>query len=446
LKKFLLYAVLILFGFSANAQVGINTTTPDPSSVLDVTSTTKGLLPPRMTTTQRIGIASPAAGLIIFNTTTNCLEYYNGTIWVSVCGNLPSTNGTAVVSAYVCNTAFAGTMTAGTAVSGVTQTITAAVTTVGSYSISTSANGVTFAAAGTFSGTGSQNIVLTATGTPTAAGSNTFTLNTTPNCSFNRITNANGVIADNATCTTATISVSGCASVPGATLNDDGTTAEGIEYDWTGGTTNLASATAGQGPGNGVTTRALVEIAGQCWYRINADKIPTAGQPAWVNSTDVGWNDYYTSGPYTNEGRLYQWSAAMNASTTERSQGICATGFHVPSDCEWMYLENAMGMTTTAQQAQNWRDNPGSGTGTGSHLSTRTLDFTNKSGFSALLAGRRTALGTFSARTSIGHWWSSSASGASDAFYRALSTGYRGVVRAAAGNRAFGFSVRCLKD
>jgi uncharacterized protein (TIGR02145 family) len=100
----------------------------------------------------------------------------------------PSTNGTAAVSSYTCNTASAGTMTAGVAVSGVTQTITATVTTVGTYSISATANGVTFAASGTFAGTGAQNIVLTATGTPTAAGSNSFTLNTSPNCSFSRTT------------------------------------------------------------------------------------------------------------------------------------------------------------------------------------------------------------------------------------------------------------------
>jgi uncharacterized protein (TIGR02145 family) len=79
-------------------------------------------------------------------------------------------------------------MVAGIAVSGVTQTITATVTTVGTYSISTTANGVTFAGSGTFAGTGAQNIVLTASGTPTAAGSNSFTLNTTPNCSFSRTT------------------------------------------------------------------------------------------------------------------------------------------------------------------------------------------------------------------------------------------------------------------
>jgi hypothetical protein len=100
-----------------------------------------------------------------------------------------TSGGTALVSAYSCSTASAGSMTAGTAVSGVTQTITATVTTMGTYSITTTANGVTFAASGTFAGTGAQNIVLSATGTPTTAGSNNFTLNTTPNCSFSRTTN-----------------------------------------------------------------------------------------------------------------------------------------------------------------------------------------------------------------------------------------------------------------
>jgi hypothetical protein len=108
-------------------------------------------------------------------------------------GTLPDMGGyeflgttNAVVSAYTCNTASAGTMTAGTPVSGVTQTITATVTTVGTYNISTTANGITFAGKGTFVGTGTQEIILTATGTPTVVGTNSFTLNTTPNCSFDR--------------------------------------------------------------------------------------------------------------------------------------------------------------------------------------------------------------------------------------------------------------------
>ena len=77
------------------AQVGIGTITPNASAELDVTSTTKGFLPPRMTQTQRDAIASPAIGLQIYNTTTNTTDFYNGTIWTTsgFSGTLPITSG-----------------------------------------------------------------------------------------------------------------------------------------------------------------------------------------------------------------------------------------------------------------------------------------------------------------------------------------------------------------
>ena len=58
-----------------------NTSSPDVSAQLQVDSTTKGFLMPRMTTTQRDAIATPATGLSIYNTTTNSVNYYNGTAW-----------------------------------------------------------------------------------------------------------------------------------------------------------------------------------------------------------------------------------------------------------------------------------------------------------------------------------------------------------------------------
>lgn len=97
-----------------------------------------------------------------------------------------SSNGTAVVSSYNCNTASSGTMTVGIPVLGVYQTITATVDAIGTYNISTTANGVTFAASGTFTSIGAQTITLMASGTPIASGSHTYTLNTTPGCNFTR--------------------------------------------------------------------------------------------------------------------------------------------------------------------------------------------------------------------------------------------------------------------
>lgn len=61
--------------------LGIGTSSPAASSLLDLTSTTKGLLPPRMTATQRNAISSPATGLLVYGTSGNKLYLYNGTSW-----------------------------------------------------------------------------------------------------------------------------------------------------------------------------------------------------------------------------------------------------------------------------------------------------------------------------------------------------------------------------
>ncbi len=61
--------------------------TADASAMLDVNSTSKGFLPPRMTTVQRDAIASPAAGLVIFNNTTGCLNFWKQTAWYEICGS-----------------------------------------------------------------------------------------------------------------------------------------------------------------------------------------------------------------------------------------------------------------------------------------------------------------------------------------------------------------------
>lgn len=84
MKNLYLIAFLLL-GLTAATQaqnnVGIGTNTPDGSAMLDISSTTKGTLFPRMTTVQRNAITTPATGLIIYNTTSNCLEFYNSTSW-----------------------------------------------------------------------------------------------------------------------------------------------------------------------------------------------------------------------------------------------------------------------------------------------------------------------------------------------------------------------------
>jgi uncharacterized protein (TIGR02145 family) len=92
MKKLLLFAALLVSALSFS-QVGIGTTTPDDSAQLDVTSTTKGLLPPRLTYAQKTAISSPAAGLIVW--CTNCgtngeAQVFNGTTWTNISGTTAS--------------------------------------------------------------------------------------------------------------------------------------------------------------------------------------------------------------------------------------------------------------------------------------------------------------------------------------------------------------------
>jgi hypothetical protein len=71
-------------GLHVQGTVAIGTTAPSAKAILDLTSTTKGFLPPRMTTTERNAITSVPAGLVIYNTTTSNLNTYNGSAWVEL--------------------------------------------------------------------------------------------------------------------------------------------------------------------------------------------------------------------------------------------------------------------------------------------------------------------------------------------------------------------------
>lgn len=84
IKKQLLALSAFLVTSAAIAQTGIGTLTPHSSAMLDVSSTSKGLLPPRLTAVQRSGIATPAAGLVVYDTDSAALMLFNGTAWAKV--------------------------------------------------------------------------------------------------------------------------------------------------------------------------------------------------------------------------------------------------------------------------------------------------------------------------------------------------------------------------
>jgi len=76
---------IILFSFSGiNAQVGIGTTSPDASAILEVKSSDKGLLPPRIVDVD--DISSPVEGLLIYDLNAKCMRYFNGSVWSECMG------------------------------------------------------------------------------------------------------------------------------------------------------------------------------------------------------------------------------------------------------------------------------------------------------------------------------------------------------------------------
>lgn len=231
---------------------------------------------------------------------------------------------------------------------------------------------------------------------------------------------------------------------------------------------NLISTSSCSGSVTGAsgTVYPVVNINGQCWMTRNLNEVPSnfPTPAAWLAATiqDIGQHGYYntvtpagTAGwaitaPTADHGRLYQWSAAMNGATNERAQGACPDGWHIPSDCEWRYLEHGIGMSiaqTNAQQnnsgavSQKLRNLPANGGGTGGVAGT------NSSGFSMILSGQRAETGVFSNNTISAVMWSSSTysiNAPGTANHRQYSNGSARFWEAWRNNRTG--SVRCLKD
>lgn len=100
--KKVLFTLLFLTSFFTQAQVGIGVSTAnmEPSAQLEVVSTSRGFLPPKMTASQRTAITSPATGLLVFQTDTPIgLYYFTGSVWTiinsesNISGLVPIANG-----------------------------------------------------------------------------------------------------------------------------------------------------------------------------------------------------------------------------------------------------------------------------------------------------------------------------------------------------------------
>jgi len=179
----------------------------------------------------------------------------------------------------------------------------------------------------------------------------------------------------------------------------------------------------------GGKTYHTVQIGNQCWLQENIN----------IGSMILGSNNQTNNGTiekycYDNDtancttyGGLYQWREAIGYADTGLVQGICPTGWHIPTKSEFQALVVVANNNSRALRAV------GEGAGT------------NTTGFSALLGGYRFTSGTFSTIHEHATFWSSTIYSGTDYYYMGLRIGDN-TVDVGAGAYNNGFSVRCVKN
>ncbi|MFM8372537.1 MAG: hypothetical protein ACKOCO_09130 [Bacteroidota bacterium] len=173
-------AVSLMAPLWLSGQIVVGGTTPDPSAVLDIRSTEKGVLLPRLTTVQRDAVGSPATGLTIFNTTTNCLETNLGTPAVPDWVRMKCRS--AVVQTLDCSSAVVtGSLNLGVSASGVSADVpytggNGAVYDAQSVA-STGVTGLTAVLSAGSLASGAGTLTWSVTGTAASAGTASFALN-----------------------------------------------------------------------------------------------------------------------------------------------------------------------------------------------------------------------------------------------------------------------------
>ncbi|MBQ4434119.1 MAG: T9SS type A sorting domain-containing protein [Bacteroidales bacterium] len=214
-------------------------------------------------------------------------------------------------------------------------------------------------------------------------------------------------------------------------------------------------------------TYNTVQIGYQCWMKENLRTTKYADNTGIAHgfgssSTAAYW--YYPNNSFSNEatyGLLYNWKAVMRNSSSSSAnpsgvQGICPTGWHVPSDAEWKQMEMAVGMSQSDADTDGYRGdiaarlcgNTGWASSSNANAAGNTLATgRNSSGFSALPAGSYT-YGRFGYFGNDATFWSATEAteySSTSAKYRSLNYYYAGVHRGNS-SKDNGFSVRCVRD
>lgn len=209
-------------------------------------------------------------------------------------------------------------------------------------------------------------------------------------------------------------------------------------------------------------TYATVQIGRQCWMRENlrtthyADGTPIPQGSSSYSSTEGYW--YYPNSHAENVptyGLLYNWPAVMRDAPASSSipsgvQGICPTGWHVPSDNEWTLLVHYVksqplyrcngvmsNIAKSLASTENWISSTLT-CGVGN-----TPENNNATGFSAIPAGGY--YGTYSHMGNRAYFWSTTKANSYTVYSCELYSGFA-FVGSNTNDRYFGFSVRCLRD
>ena len=207
---------------------------------------------------------------------------------------------------------------------------------------------------------------------------------------------------------------------------------------------------------------ATVQIGEQCWMRENlrtthyadGDSIPAGGSN--YSNTEPFYYDYSShSLPLETRGYLYNWPAAMHSASSSNAnpsgvQGICPTGWHLPSDAEWTQLTDYVGSQSeyrcggnSSYIAKALASTEGWNTHTGSCTVGNDQTSNNASGFSVVPAGYWN-YGFYNAGYGA-NFWSSTECGTNYAWFRYLDYD-DATVGGGNGYRSDGFSVRCLRN
>ncbi len=206
-------------------------------------------------------------------------------------------------------------------------------------------------------------------------------------------------------------------------------------------------------------TYRIVKIGNQWWMRENLRVAHYSDFTAITKiSSNVTWDNlaYYDAAYcyYNNDsatyastfGVLYTWAAAMKMQYLPNNQGVCPSGWHIPTDDEYKTLEIELGMGASIANNTGWRGaNEGEKLKSIDFWTGTSSQFTNSSKFNAYPAGIRSNNGLFYYTGEYTYFWTSSHSGLYDAWCRGLYYGYTTI------NRniypvTYGRSVRCLKN